>query len=168
MKTRAPAGRESRARPDLNRWGFGVGIVIRRNGCPAQVAPSPPHQAEVEVSGLDDADDEADEEAEELDGAEVLLGDREDEVFELLDGVARDLLLDDAADVELGDGRGQALARGRLDAFGEHVGGPPDLLLGQEVAEAADGPDEELLDLQSEDGVDGARRLLARQQPDEA
>src|SRR5690349_18592499 len=163
-------GESGAAVSGLNQTGGWGRYRIRRNGCPAQVGRrrSVADDAEVHQAGLDDADEEAHDEAEELDGAEVLLGDREDEVFELLDGVARDLLLHDAFDVEIGDGRGQALARGRLDAVGEHVGGAAHLLLGQEVADAADGPDEKLLDLRGEDGVDGARRLLAREHADEA
>src|SRR5579885_3102659 len=52
---------------------------------------------EVEQRGLHDADEEADGEAEQLDGSEVLLRDREHEVFELRDRVARNLLAHDAA-----------------------------------------------------------------------
>src|SRR5205085_10949519 len=101
-------------------------------------SPSEPDDAEVEQRGLDDADEEADAEAKQLDGSEVVLGDREHEVFELLDGVARNLLAHDAADVELGDGPGQALARRGGDALGEHLARAPDLLFGHEVADPPD------------------------------
>src|SRR5919198_452288 len=129
--------------------------------------PPAPRKGE-QARGVDDADEEADDEAEELDGPEVMLGDREHEVFELLDGVARALLADDAADVELGDGAGQALARRRLDALGEQHAGAPDLLLGHEVADPPDGRDQELLDLRGQDRVDRARRLVAREHAHQA